>query len=418
MKKRFLLLPILVFLAGCFWAAGVYRMPAGWDNDIILLNRIAQESARCWEDLQKGEFPDYGGSFSVLGLDGTVRYRSGEDAPVSVMEAVSMGNPVLDVEKEGGIIGKVLVSRNPGELLLAYRNRAALGVLAAAAIFALCTGGCLAFLNHTILRPFRKLEHFAAEVAGGNLDFALERNKNNMFGAFTESFDLMREQLKEAREKEYLANRNQKELVASLSHDIKTPVTSIRVSAELLLELEKEERLKEKLRMIYRKTEQIEELVTNLFSTTLQDMEQLTVTPEAVYSRELERLIRSADPREKVRAEGIPDCMLYLDEIRFTQVLSNIISNACKYGESDIRVDTSLIDSHLKLYIRNSGNPVSEEELPLLMNKFYRGKNAEKVSGSGLGLYICKKLMEQMQGEIYCTCSGNEFTVVLMIKLI
>ena len=119
MKKRFLLLPILVFLAGCFWAAGVYRMPAGWDNDIILLNRIAQESARCWEDLQKGEFPDYGGSFSVLGLDGTVRYRSGEDAPVSVMEAVSMGNPVLDVEKEGGIIGKVLVSRNPGELLLA-----------------------------------------------------------------------------------------------------------------------------------------------------------------------------------------------------------------------------------------------------------------------------------------------------------
>ena len=71
MKKRFLLLPILVFLAGCFWAAGVYRMPAGWDNDIILLNRIAQESARCWEDLQKGEFPDYGGSFSVLGLGGT-----------------------------------------------------------------------------------------------------------------------------------------------------------------------------------------------------------------------------------------------------------------------------------------------------------------------------------------------------------
>ena len=97
MKKRFLLLPILVFLAGCFWAAGVYRMPAGWDNDIILLNRIAQESARCWEDLQKGEFPDYGGSFSVLGLSVAPFLRITDKGYVDTKKGLLL--PLFDEEK-------------------------------------------------------------------------------------------------------------------------------------------------------------------------------------------------------------------------------------------------------------------------------------------------------------------------------
>ena len=74
----------------------------------------------------------------------------------------------------------------------------------------------LAFVYYMFIRPFRELEGFSAEVAKGNLDFRLSMKKRNMFGAFTESFDIMREELKNAREREYQANISKKELVAEL----------------------------------------------------------------------------------------------------------------------------------------------------------------------------------------------------------
>ena len=87
----------------------------------------------------------------------------------------------------------------------------------------------------TVFKPFKKLQSFAVNVARGNLDIPLKMDKNNPFGAFTESFDIMREELAAARQSEYAANRSKKELVASLSHDIKTPVASIKAVSELML---------------------------------------------------------------------------------------------------------------------------------------------------------------------------------------
>ncbi len=97
----------------------------------------------------------------------------------------------------------------------------------------------LGFLYVQFIRPFLNLRKFARQIAKGNLDFPLKARKHNYFGAFTESFDLMREELKRARESECLANQSKKELVAELSHDIKTPVAAIRAACEVLLLEEK-----------------------------------------------------------------------------------------------------------------------------------------------------------------------------------
>lgn len=419
MNRKWLLLPPLFFLlTGCILAIYTARTPSVLTNDVIALRRIASETAVHWEAIEDA---DYAGSpypFSVLTLDGTVRYQTGTDAYTDRNKALASGNPILDVEKDGQVLGRVIVTSNPGRQLARYQKMTVALLLLFSLLSAFFSFLYYYCMDRRIIRPFRELKQFAAEIASGHLDFSLNREKTNMFGAFTESFDMLREQLALAREREYQANRSQKELVASLSHDIKTPVTSIRLTSELLLELEPDRRLRDKIQMIFEKTEQIEALVNNLFHDTLQDMEQLTVSPTETYSGLLEDMLKSADYAGRVQISSIPQCMILMDELRFMQVLSNILNNSYKYAGTAISVKAALTQTHLKLSIRDYGPGVPEEELPLLCSRFYRGSNAAGENGSGLGLYICKQIMEQMQGKIYCTCSQENFTVILLLKLI
>ncbi len=128
------------------------------------------------------------------------------------------------------------------------------------------------YCEKRILSPFRKLQSFAWHIAAGNLDVPLEMDRNNLFGAFTESFDLMREELHNSREKEREADRSKKELVASLSHDIKTPVASIKSATELMLFTAENDEYKEQLQGINAKAEQIDSLITNMFHATLEEL--------------------------------------------------------------------------------------------------------------------------------------------------
>lgn len=416
-KKLWTLWPLLFLTAGCILLLFFYSQPVSYDNDVTAYNRLAKEAAENWDLLEDADYPDIGYPFSIISLDGAVLYHSSENTPVSFSTALRKGNPIIDIERNGTVAGKLIISKNAVEQSLNIRKRAACIVLiflVCSTLFSLLYDG---YLNRRVLKPLYNMERFAAEVSRGNLDYTLPADKNNLYGSFTQSFDRMREQLLLAREQEAQARKAQKELIASLSHDIKTPVTSIKITSEFLLETVSDRSIGEKLAMINRKAEQIEDLVNNLFHTTLQDMEHLTVSPVEIYSTALAGMIKDTDYRGKVMLSSLPDCMLWVDPLRLTQVLSNIITNSYKYADTEIAVKACLTDTHLKLSLRDFGNTVSEEELPFLFNKFYRGKNAAGLSGSGLGLYICKKLLEQMQGDIYCTCSSEGFCVVMMLKL-
>lgn len=418
MKKRlFFLLPLLFLLAGGFCTYWIYAMPMNDENDVLAFNRIAKETAKNWDNLDLAAYEELTYPFCVLTRDGEILHTSSPDISTSLTEALTLGYPILDVEQEGHIIGKIIIIKSPQTILMHYRSFTLFFIWFFSLLLFVFCFAYFYYLCIKIIRPFQELKQFAAEVSKGNLNFSLKRRKNNLFGAFTESFDMMREQLLLAREREYQANKNKKEMVASLSHDIKTPVTSIKLTSELLLELEKEPHLKTKIQMIYNKTEQIEELITNLFQTTLQELEHLIVTPIETYSSHLKSMIQDADYKGTAAISSIPDCMLFVDELRLSQIFSNVISNSYKYADTDILITASLSDTHMILSIKDKGNSLLEDEIPLLFNKFYRGSNSADHNGSGLGLYICKRLIEQMQGDMYCTCSKNGFTVVLLLKL-
>lgn len=284
-------------------------------------------------------------------------------------------------------------------------------------VFALSGIGLCLYCQRIYFTPFHRLEHFAHRVAAGNLDIPLEMDKHNLFGAFTESFDLMREELRTARENEYKANQSKKELAASLSHDIKTPVASIMSAMDIMLVKAKDEKERKIIESVNAKLEQINTLVTNMFHAAIEELQVLKVTPCEIQSSEIPELIQNADYNERLSPFSIPDCIVLADSLRLQQVFDNIIHNSYKYAGTDMSIRAFIHGGSLILEIQDFGSGVLEEEVPFIFNKFYRGSNAGKSDGCGLGLYLSRYFTEQMSGRLYCENRENGFAVMVMLRL-
>lgn len=330
-------------------------------------------------------------------------------------EAISSDNVILDYEKNGVIVGKVVWDR---ENRLQNRWKAQMRKTSVAVCIAVLLGGwlLLAVVWYCFIRPFSTLKTFAAEVAKGNLDFPLPMEKGNFFGAFTESFDIMREELRRARENEYLANVSKKELVAELSHDIKTPVSAIKAVCEVLEIKEKNEDTLEKVGIIAAKAETIEHLADNMFHATLEELEVLKVEPKEESSTLIPDMFQDLKYYGEILLENeIGECLVWMDRLRMEQVIDNIVNNSFKYAKTPVSVRFEDKRDGIGITIKDKGKGVSEDELPLVTEKFFRGSNAKGESGSGLGMYLVKRFMEQMYGEVECFFEDG-FGVTLFLK--
>ncbi|MCL1807446.1 MAG: HAMP domain-containing histidine kinase [Oscillospiraceae bacterium] len=279
-------------------------------------------------------------------------------------------------------------------LLIAY----AACVLFTAVVFLFCTV--------KIIKPFHRLEQFAAEVAKGNLDFPLAIQRENIFGEFSWAFDFMRSELKTSRENEESAKRENKALIAAISHDIKTPVSSIRAYAEGLQKGmdTTPERRERYLSVILKKADEVAKLTDDLFLHALSDMEKLQLEIKPYNAKKLIGGILDpffAEYGERIRMTEVPDVTVSADEKRLSQVFENIIANAVKYAPgSAVDISFNLEDDLLLCEIRDFGNGIPPRDMPFVWNRFYRGENTEGVSGSGLGLYIVRYIIEKCGGSV------------------
>ena len=338
--------------------------------------------------------------YVVIDASGTVLYKTRAGLSESINAAIGHKDTILDVESGGMAVGKILIY-NDGARIFEEKKRTTAFVLMAATILQFCLcAGYLFYIRRAVIKPFDSMKDFARRIAGGNLDIPLEMDRQNLFGAFTESFDLMRSELKRARIAEARANADKKELVAKLSHDIKTPVASIKAASEVGAALASDEKSRETYGRIIQKADQINTLVTNLFSATLEELQELSVTPSDMKSNELQPLLENADYLRRAVIPPVPGCMLSGDRLRLQQVFDNLFVNSYKYAGTEITVFISMEDGYLTVTLEDWGGGVSEEELPLLKEKFKRGSNAKNIEGAGLGLYISDYCMRKMAGRL------------------
>lgn len=279
------------------------------------------------------------------------------------------------------------------------------------------------YVYGAMLRPFDKLKHFAGKIAQGNFDLPLNYERSNYFGQFTWAFDSMRREITKARACEREAIENNKTVIATLSHDIKTPIASIRAYAEgleanLCNTPEKREKY---LQILMRKCDEVSKLTNDLFLHSLSDLDKLKISSEEFELCEFLKTEVSeiAAERQDILLR-LPDMevMVAADKNRLVQIAENLINNARKYAKSNIEITLSCENGYAKISFRDYGTGIPNEDMPFIFDKFYRGKNCGKEQGSGLGLYIVKYIIEQMGGNIllHNHSDGLESVVSLPVK--
>ena len=294
----------------------------------------------------------------------------------------------------------------------------------------LLSGICIVFLfvvfgyvYVAILRPFDKMKGFADQIAKGNFEVPLDFERSNYFGAFTWAFDSMRREITKARACEKEAIENNKTVMATLSHDIKTPIASIRAYAEGLeanLDSSPEKRAKYSS-VIMKKCDEVATLTNDLFLHSLSDLDKLKLYPEEL---ELGGFVASvleelSVERQDIRLSGnVSGVMVSADKNRLTQVMGNIVNNARKYAKTELVVSVVKGKEQAELHFRDYGPGIPDEDLPFIFDKFYRGKNCGSEQGSGLGLYIVKYVTEQLGGTVRWQKhrDGQEIILTLPVK--
>jgi signal transduction histidine kinase len=286
-------------------------------------------------------------------------------------------------------------------------------------------------ISSSVLRPLRELDCATKKIMDGNFDFTLSYKKNDEMGDLCAAFDSMREQLKTSLEKQAALERSRKELIASISHDLRTPMSSIKGYVEGLQDgiIHDKEKFSRYITVIKNKTESLDNLIESLFQYAQLDIND---TKEALCIRDSKELLESIiDPIETeftdqpVQLEVIkpyPSVRLYANENSIAQVFDNLISNAKRYVNKNgtIWIEANVDGDHLKISITDNGAGISQEDLPHVFDQFYRAEKSRSRSfgGAGLGLAICKKVIENHGGKIWAESTpdvGTTFCFTLPI---
>lgn len=406
--KRFLVITVSLYLAagaalfGLMRSAPQDKIRNAEANDIIYTIR------NYWPDLEEavGLLQGYETDYLVTDAQGKVLYTTSTGLKTDYTYDFIHKDYSVDVLEEGRLQGRVIFI-NSGES--DFKKRAvqwALMFLTAV----LAKDVWLAFyLKRHVSEPVRRMNDFARRIARGNLDIPVGQADSGLYGDFAESFDMMREELLYAKKRGQEADHQRREMIASISHDIKNPAASIQAIAEFQALTTESETLRREFQTIVQKTNQINGMISNLQVSMLNDLERLTVKPEVTESIWIERALRQADFKKRMRAPCIPECLVMADRVRFLQVADNIISNSYKYADTEIEVRFSFDEGDLCISIRDFGQGVTKEEEIFLTQKYFRGQNAKDKEGSGMGMYIAEYLVKAMGGRLRCRSMEKEW---------
>ena len=329
------------------------------------------------------------------------------------------GDLVMDIVNDGTVTGKA-VWNDSNEIIASYERDMFKKGLAIWLAVAVVGTTLIVFIYIRYIRPFNKLKKFTGEVAKGNLDFPLEVGRNDFFGEFTESFDIMREELKNARAKEASLQKAKQEMLAELSHDIRTPLATISATCEVLEIKNPTPDITSKTDVIKSKVATIDSLISNMMSASLEEVSQLKVEPSDNPSLLIKDMVASfKNVGEIIEVGEVPECLLYYDPLRLEQVIDNIVGNSLKYAGTAVTIEYVKSDAGVIIRISDKGPGVPEEELSLLTQKFYRGKDVSGKPGSGLGLYLASYFMQKMEGglEFYNASEGGFVAEVFVRKV-
>lgn len=294
------------------------------------------------------------------------------------------------------------------------------GILLVIFVFVLAL---LIYIRMHILKPFHEISELPYELSKGHLKTDLKESKNRFFGRFIWGLGMLKDTLRDSKAKELKLLKEKKLLLLSISHDIKIPLSAIKLYAKALKEniYDSAEKRNEAAIQIETHAKEIEAFVKEIISASSEEIITIEVNNADFYLSDFAEKIREIyQPKAQVSLMELEigtyeNKLLKGDIDRAFEVMENLLENAFKYGDGKrITIDFYEEDYCQVVRVFNTGATVPLMEMPHLFDSFYRGSNAGDKQGNGLGLYICRQIMNKMDGEIFAERKedGMSFGVV------
>lgn len=323
---------------------------------------------------------------------------------------MSISVPIEDKDKIVGVIRFITSLKEVNEII--WTASLIIVLIGITVIF--ISGVVSIFLANSIVRPLKEVTKVAQRMADGQLTIRSEVDLEDEIGKLSDTLNYMAEELIK---KEELKN----DFISSISHELRTPLTSIKGWAITLKseDFNGNEIIEDGLNIIEKESDRLTNMVEELLDFSRFASGRITLkNNEFSIFNTLELIIKQLTPRAKfnnISIESYIDkslCNMIGDENRIKQVLINILDNALKFTPDggNININCQKIDQKLVLEIKDNGPGISEEDLPKVKERFYKGKNSK--SNSGLGLSISDEIIKLHGGTMDILSKLNLGTMV------
>ncbi|MBK1813309.1 HAMP domain-containing histidine kinase [Clostridium sp. YIM B02505] len=412
-----------------------------YDNDIRMI--VSKQK----NEIEKGTYNKGSYPYIVFGLDGRVLYNGGAfeykvgellntqemlqtDKSFSVNNKHEIKESFV-LEQHGNVNGFVVFLIPEKDILMESNSDRVInvffpmifGIFISVSIVVVRT----LYFSRRILTPLKEISGSTKGIIAGNYDLEVIRTYEkqigeNEVGDLTYSFELMRDELKAKQIREEVLKKSQQELISCISHDLKTPISTIKAYSEGLRDgIARTPKAQEDyVNIIIGKTDLLIDMINELLEYSNAELNQLDINMKEVYfyeyfipiMKELEVYVKqkNIDFSYEVNTR---DMLVYIDKRRITEVLYNLVENSIKYmkeGRGSIVIEAEGQSGKVLIKVKDNGIGISPDDIPYVFDKFYRAEKSRSSSipGSGLGLSICKYIIEEHGGEIYCKSRHNK----------
>ncbi len=431
-----------------------YKEYAFYNNARMLTADSVNQILECFIDrefqperYQKGKYQAV-----IIDLSGEIVYSEKDGYPVAdtvdINEFIQIDQSLFLNDSKHVKMAFALTNKNeavgfaaffiPREDAIGLKERQVEAAVFLPVILACCFIGVIVLLNvlymkKRIINPVNEITASSRAIIRGDyrmpiVNYEKRRHMDNDIDLLVYNFELMRDELEDKRRREEELKRSQKELISCISHDLKTPISTITAYSEGLRDglAKSPEKVHKYAEVIVAKAQILTKMIRDLLEHFNAEMNQLSIHKKEQYfndymdqlSKELEQVVHY-NHMDYSYENNAPNLLVSFDENRMTQAIMNLIDNSVKYmgndhGKITIRIGFLQGQKQLRLQIQDNGQGIGATDIPFVFDKFYRGEKSRNMSipGSGLGLSICKYIVEEHGGEICCESRPKEGTIL------
>jgi Signal transduction histidine kinase len=367
-------------------------------------------------------------NIEVAKLLGAGKLKNGQET-VSVGD-ISYTVQLINLSFKDGSKGSVLLLAPVDRSAAKLTNFLIITGILFSLLLAVTSMGVSYQLSRSIIKPLKNLQKAAAEISKGNLDHQIAEEGDQEIQDLCRDLELMRIKLKDSIHTQLKYEENRKMLISSISHDLKTPVTSIKGYVEGIVDgiANTPEKKEKYLKTIYLKAQQVDQMIDDLLLYAKLDLKQIPFNFERT---DLEEYLKDCIAETEAELENnnikVKFCnelqqkqQVLVDRERMKRVIMNILDNSRKYMnivQGEIKISLRETHSSLIIELRDNGSGIRKSELPHIFDRFYRSVAVgSEIKGSGLGLSIAKQIVEGHQGRVWAVSHADQ-GVSIMISL-